>query len=184
VWIVLKGITVDKSKDIPQDQESILRTILTADQSHFREEFRRNEDLGERRLQIFTTLITAVVGGLVFLATKDNPPKDLPFLIFVGSGFLTAVGALTYRRLVRRDQVTDEYKHYLDMTRRGLLCLSQKPNDAKEIIEAYSRQLAREETPQIKKRIGELAKMTRWVTLGIGCIFLASLVVLVRPWQC
>lgn len=97
-----------------------LRDLLLADHAHFTEALFRNEDIGEKRLNFFITLVTAVAAGLVALITAENrlSAEDLKIIGRCAISFLLVVGLLTYLRMLRRDQVTDEYKHTLAFIRR------------------------------------------------------------------
>ena len=101
---------------LDQKTEKALALII-ADISHFEEKFRFNEDIGEKRMNYFVSLITASIAGLV--ALHNAIPDGLTEITrIVALSFLLAIGLLTYLRMVRRNQVTDEYLHTLDELRR------------------------------------------------------------------
>ena len=98
------------------------RDLLLADLEHFGEALFRNEETGEKRFSFFVTLVTAVAGGLVALATSDGaPPSAVLLRISCATvGFLFLVGVLTYLRLLQRNRVTDEYQRTMQYIRRHL----------------------------------------------------------------
>ena len=85
--------------------------------------FKENEILGERRVNIFLTLITSILSaiGLTIVATNfelsDGIQKNI---VLFGSFillFLFFYGMFTLRRIVGRNVDTDEYKIKLDVIR-------------------------------------------------------------------
>jgi putative (di)nucleoside polyphosphate hydrolase len=98
------------------------RDLLLADLEHFGEALFRNEEIGEKRFSFFVTLVTAVAGGLVALATTDvGPTPDVTIRVSRAAvAFLLVVGILTYLRLLQRNRVTDEYQRTMQYIRRHL----------------------------------------------------------------
>lgn len=82
----------------------------------------RNEALGESRLNLFIGVITAVLGGLGFLAkTSDGIKLDQVRPTALGAVFaLVALGVLTLMRILKRNDATDRYKGALRALRLGL----------------------------------------------------------------
>lgn len=73
--------------------------------------FGRNEDFGDRRVNLFITLATAVLGGLVFLVTRQLI-SSLPFLIpavAFGVAVVISIGWPTFLRIIERNKQTDEF---------------------------------------------------------------------------
>ena len=105
---------------LPPDTDAELRReALLAELATWSDGFWRNEEAGERRLQFFITLLTAVAGGLVtyyeFLSKDRAPTAPSPDhqVIAVARPVLVGLlllGTVTFMRLVRRHHVTDEYK--------------------------------------------------------------------------
>ena len=64
--------------------------LLLHDLDHFGESLWRNEETGEKRFDFFLTLVTAVAGGLVTLATAEQTQEDFerlgvaPIALFAG----------------------------------------------------------------------------------------------------
>lgn len=47
--------------------------LLMAEYEHFSESFWRNEEVGEKRINFFVTLTTAIIAGIVALVSGDHP---------------------------------------------------------------------------------------------------------------
>ena len=87
--------------------------FLLAEYENLAESFWRNEELGERRLNFFITLVTAVIAALVALATKENnalTPADVKLIAVYALLALLVFGLVTMIRLIKRNRTTDEYK--------------------------------------------------------------------------
>jgi hypothetical protein len=91
------------------------KDLLIADLEHFGESLWRNEEIGEKRLNFFITLAAAVASGLVALATSDKPPSDetLRGIVATALSALLVLGLVTYLRMLKRNQVTDQYHRTL-----------------------------------------------------------------------
>lgn len=108
------------------DASAVLKEYLLAEHQYLREAFWRNEESGERRLQFFIGLVTAVFGGLGLLATTDKgwfsgSPDRIYAAAAGGLVFLLLVGWMTLGRMNKRDRVSDEYKASLDEIRNCFL---------------------------------------------------------------
>jgi hypothetical protein len=108
------------------DASAVLKEYLLAEHQYLREAFWRNEESGERRLQFFIGLVTAVFGGLGLLATTDKGWfRGCPDRIYAAAAgglvFLLLVGWMTLGRMNKRDRVSDEYKTSLDEIRNCFL---------------------------------------------------------------
>jgi hypothetical protein len=93
--------------------------FLIADYQHFADSFWRTEELGEKRLNFFISLVTAVVGALVVLATSDSGFSDaeVQWLAFSAGVALLLLGVSTLLRMLRRNTVADEYKRAMRLVR-------------------------------------------------------------------
>lgn len=96
-------------------QESYSKEFLLEEYRHFAESFWRNEEVGEKRINFFITLVTAVIAGLVALATKSEIDV-YPIAVFA-LVVLLFFGIVMLKRMIKRDTVTDEYKLAMDMIR-------------------------------------------------------------------
>ena len=97
------------------DQQEHSVSFLLEEYRHFANSFWRNEEVGEKRVNFFITLVTAVMAGLVALATKTEV-YVYPIAVFALAGLLF-FGRTTLRRMIQRDTVTDEYKVAMDIIR-------------------------------------------------------------------
>jgi hypothetical protein len=93
--------------------------ILLADYRYLADSFWRNEEAGEKRVNFFISLVTAVLAALVALATSRGSLSDgqVGGITFAACLALLLVGLLTFRRLIRRNLVTDRYKVSMDHIR-------------------------------------------------------------------
>ncbi len=93
--------------------------FLLAEHKFFTDSFWRNEETGEKRVEFFITLATAVIGALVALATSQPnlPPEAIYAVIVFALAGLLGFGIVTLRRVIKRNTVTDEYKRAMDMVR-------------------------------------------------------------------
>ena len=100
-----------------------LRDLFLADLERLEESIWRNEEIGEARFNCFVTFATAVGGGLVVLWTSDRSTTDtfraaLTKATSVALVTLLVFGLVSYRRMMHRDSVTEEYKREIRMIRR------------------------------------------------------------------
>ena len=100
------------------DNQQSYEKFLIAEYKHFSDSFWRNEEIGEKRLNFFITLVTAVITALVVLATKKGSTL---FEVFEIARYaliaLLFLGIVTLLRMLRRNRVTDEYKKAMDSIR-------------------------------------------------------------------
>lgn len=101
------------------DSENGIDPFLIAEYQHFADSFWRTEELGEKRLNFFISLITAAVAGLVVLATSDSgfTDKHVQWLAFATGLALLLFGLSTLLRMLRRNEAADEYKAAMDLVR-------------------------------------------------------------------
>lgn len=74
-------------------------------------DFRRNEDFGDRRVNLYITLATAVLGGLIVLVTRQfisSLQLLIPAVAF-GIAVVISIGAGTFLRIIERNKATDQY---------------------------------------------------------------------------
>jgi hypothetical protein len=101
--------------------------FLIADLEQFGEALWRNEERGEKRMNFFLTLVTAVIAGLVVLHTEGKGPLNDCTLRYIRNGAfvgLIVFGLMTYLRMLHRNRVTDQYKSTLDHIRDMLLAIN------------------------------------------------------------
>jgi hypothetical protein len=95
------------------------QSLLLADLQHFGGSMLKNEEVGEKRFDFFITLVTAVIAGLVALASSSSPvAKSLLWPTTQWSlGILLVLGVLSYLRMLHRNRVTDDYQQTLKKIR-------------------------------------------------------------------
>jgi hypothetical protein len=123
--------------------------IMQAELQNHLEEFRRSEQLGENRLTIYLTIVTAVLGGsgfLVYFQVQDGASKltqiDLR-IIFLACLATLIFGVLTLLRMVHRNLISNEElraanrirMYFVERDRDILKYLQYTPNDDKPIRE-------------------------------------------------
>jgi predicted secreted protein len=91
--------------------------FLLVEYRNLADSFWRNEEAGERRVNLFITLVTAVISALVALATRGARTNFDDAIMLLALLALLALGSVTFLRMLRRNQVTDEYKRAMDAIR-------------------------------------------------------------------
>jgi hypothetical protein len=93
--------------------------FLIAEYQHFADSFWRTEELGEKRLNFFISLLTAAVAGLILLATSESSfsTSDVQWIAFFTGIALLLLGLSTLLRMLRRNDVADQYKDAMDLVR-------------------------------------------------------------------
>lgn len=105
----------DRSEDIKGSAEKS-SSFMQAEYEHHLSEFRRNEELGESRVNLFLAIITAVLGGGAFLFIEAmSDAKGHKFLaneiyLIIACAFVVALlfGYVTLLRLVHRNLASSE----------------------------------------------------------------------------
>lgn len=74
-------------------------------------DFRHNEEFGDRRVNLYITLATAVLGGLILLVTRQVIESLLFLLPAVAFGIavVLSIGWPTFLRILTRNKATDQY---------------------------------------------------------------------------
>jgi|GEM_PF-3977677 len=105
--------------------DNVRHELLLSDLRAWNEGFWRNEAAGESRIKFHIALVTAVGGGLGALHQAGGRPPfgpdPLALLVPVALAGLLLAGLVAFARMVRRDEVTDEYKEWSDEIRRHVL---------------------------------------------------------------
>jgi 8-oxo-dGTP pyrophosphatase MutT (NUDIX family) len=128
--------------DIEKPNRSSSKELLLADHKYLCDSFRENEQIGERRIKFFITLVTAVMAASATLATssegifniKMDDDKRLAVIIFFALFFLLVIGIITLLRMIKRNSVTDGYKKDLDDIRQ----IFRDYYDEECVLEYYS----------------------------------------------
>ena len=96
--------------------------FLSKDFEHIAASLLQNEELGDKRLTFFVTLVGAFFGGVGYLIhdLKDEIAFNAHLAIALAAVILLGVGALTLLRVARRNAVTDGYTKILAEMRKQL----------------------------------------------------------------
>lgn len=106
--------------------------LLMAEYERFAESFWKNEEIGEKRLNFYITLTTAVLAGIIALVSSDHKNISDDTVCLIVTAALSGVflfGVVTFFRILQRNRVTDEYKCTLDFIRAELSRLSSSLSD-------------------------------------------------------
>jgi hypothetical protein len=107
------------------------KDLLLADLAHFGESLWRNEEIGEKRLTFFLTLVAAVSAGLTALPALGITAGTVP-AASIALLALLLLGLVTYLRMLKRDRVTDQFKATLAHIRAMYISLCG-PEDARAL---------------------------------------------------
>lgn len=155
--------------------------FLLEEYKSLQESFLRNEELGERRVNFFITLTTAVIGALAAIWKVSNDGIDRIFF-FLGLVLVFLFGIVTLVRIIRRNLVTHEYLRALGRIRRYFA-------DTDSAIQRFLAYPPYDDRPQREKKwkdvlslgTGGLAEMVSLVnSLILAGIF--ALAGQCRPW--
>ena len=95
--------------------------LLLAEYEHFSTSFWKNEEVGEKRVNFFITLTTAIIAGIVALVTKNHSADfEIRQIASVALSGIFLFGLVTFFRVLQRNRVTDEYKEIIDYLREQL----------------------------------------------------------------
>jgi hypothetical protein len=124
------GSEDDKSMDpkakSPTDDSD---QFLLAEHRHFTESLWKNEEVGEKRLNVFITLVTAVITALVALHAKENVLLGESRFLVTSYAMLAllAFGFVTLQRMRRRSWAAEEYRTALKLLREKMTELGKLP---------------------------------------------------------
>ena len=97
--------------------------FLLAEYEAFTQSFWRNEEVGEKRVDYFITLATAVLAAVVALLTSDHiklEPIDERRIATAAVLAMLLFGILFFIRILHRNRVTDEYKGIIRYLRKKI----------------------------------------------------------------
>jgi hypothetical protein len=107
------------AEDVTHERKGGIDDFLIAEHQHFADSFWRTEELGEKRLNFFISLLTAAVAGLVVLATAESgfTESQVQWVSFTTGLALLLLGLSTLLRMLRRNNVADQYKDAMNLVR-------------------------------------------------------------------
>lgn len=93
--------------------------LLMKDYDALTKELEQNEARGETRLSIYLTIATAVIGGVVALASSDSDrTRDMaPTVGGFAMAALLALGVMLFLRMIKRNENTDGFRKDLQHAR-------------------------------------------------------------------
>jgi hypothetical protein len=98
-----------------------MKDILLEDHKHYSEWLHRNEESGEKRANLYITLLAAIPTVIVAIAEKNDlhvfENGNLQIIFSMVLFALLFFGYFTFLRLIKRNSVTDEMKFALDKIR-------------------------------------------------------------------
>ncbi len=108
-----------------EDAADSVRELLMADYTYLRDSFWKNEEAGERRVQFFATLVTAVITALVAITGEKGIRDDAMRLTLSAYALcsLLVLGVVTLFRIIQRNKVSDGYKKDMDVIRQRVKAL-------------------------------------------------------------
>jgi len=115
--------------------------FLLAEYKTFSDSYWRNEETGEKRVEFFITLATAVIGALVALATSQTQlsPEAMYAVMILALTGLLGFGFVTLRRVIKRNAVTDEYKRAMDFVRGHFRAEDERLRDYQPFVKRGAR---------------------------------------------
>ena len=147
--------------------------LLLAEYQSFTEAFWKSEGIGEKRVDFFITLTTAIIAGIVALVTHSGTELSDTSVRQIATGALVATllfGLITFLRILHRNRVTDEYKGILDYLREQLRSKSTDLTEYKLPFRSHKRLLkgGLAETVALMNSIILGAILALWVGKGWG----------------
>lgn len=113
-------LVLEVAEDDTREPKTGIDDFLIAEHQHFADSFWRTEELGEKRLNFFISLLTTAVAGLVVLATSESAltESEMQWVAFATGLALLLLGASTLLRMLRRNEVADQYKDAIGLVRK------------------------------------------------------------------
>lgn len=117
--------------------------FLEEEYNYYSNSFHKNEENGDKILNFFITISTAILGGIIVLITNYDHLLDLSdyitYFIAVALAVLITFGLLTLLRMLKRNENSDKYKIAMDKIRRAF-SKELDPNETK--YQLYHKKLA------------------------------------------
>lgn len=103
------------------------KELLLAEYEYFTDSIWKNEEVGEKRVEFFITLATAVMAAVITLVTskRTNLAKsDIQQISTAALFSILLLGLITYLKMLKRNEVTKEYRKIVDFVREKLAQMS------------------------------------------------------------
>ena len=98
-----------------------VKDLLLEDYRYYGDWLQRNEEAGEKRVNLYVTLLTAIPAGIVAISEKNDlhilENQSMQIILITALAALLPFGIFIFFRLIKRNAVTDEMKFTLDNIR-------------------------------------------------------------------
>ena len=182
----------DDLSHLPRFVTPQIRELMMAEYEDLVTSLRSNEELGERRLDVFLTVIAAVSAAIGLASSRfEDDQTALVAVALVAASVLLIFGLMTLRRVMVRNVTTTLYRNGLRRIR--AFYLQHQPDAAMLLPYPPSEKSLTRKRGALKRRKESAAenKRTSWWTLGTGGLLetvaaincgLAGLVVAASVW--
>lgn len=117
------------------DDDSV--NFMMAEYQQLADSFHDNEDIGDKRVNLFITILTAIIGGLAIFQAK--PLSDFlsydtyVAILFLGTGSSLLFGILTFFRIIKRNASSDKCLEGMDRIKQYFI--EQRNSQIREYLE-------------------------------------------------
>ncbi len=169
-----------------QERQPHSESFLLEEYKQVLDSFWRSEELGERRVNFFITLTTAVVAALVAIRGKEGAVSNgkVDFIFFYGLLSMLVFGGMTLTRIIRRNLESHRYiraagrirKYFTDRDKQVRLHLYFEPRDDKPIREKKWKEIISAgtggliETVALVNSLIVAALGAMWMTWPVGLV--------------
>lgn len=157
-------------------EKSEAKEFLLSEYKYLCDSLWKNEETGEKRVQFFLTLVTAVLAATAALVSKavdpDQPGSNLFYgiSIFALAG-LMVFGVITLLRILKRNAATDEYKLAIDDIRERFRDFF----DPRGVLSGYEPFMGASKEKYSLRKMGGLSH----IVAGLNSIIAAALTALI-----
>jgi hypothetical protein len=109
-----EGVDFADLSDLPKAIDERLMRLIMAEYEDLVASLRSNEELGERRLDAYLTLIAAVTAAIGLASSRfEDDTAPLIGVATVAAGLMTVFGIMTLRRMMVRNVTTSVFMNGL-----------------------------------------------------------------------
>jgi len=117
---LIKNPKKEEKEEIKKEDNGYINFLLE-EYRYFSDWFKRSEETGEKRLNFFITLVTAIIAVIMALITSTTEFPEIlstytPIIISLLLSLLV-LGILTFGRIIKRNKDSDGYKKDIDHIR-------------------------------------------------------------------
>ena len=150
-----------------------VKDLLLEDYRYYGDWLQRNEEAGDKRINLYVTLLTAIPAGIVAISEKNDlhimENQSMQIIMITALAALLPFGIFIFFRLIKRNAVTDEMKFTLDNIRQQYMDIFDG-----SCFLSYE-MLPKKKNPLVQKT-KEKKDARRWVSLVYLVLFLNTLV--------